>query len=98
VELMELLTSNNVNVDSTVILEGEELTPLAIAVRWALFTGETEEEIMKILLISGASLEVAINFNDELLTLREIAAQLLQQGEVDDAELIRLLHQAGVAS
>jgi hypothetical protein len=98
VELLDMLTSSNVNVDSTVVLEGEQLTPLAIAVRWALYTGETQEEIIKSLLQSGASLDVAINFNDELLTLREIAAQLLEQGEVDDAELIRLLRQAGVPS
>ena len=97
-ELMQLLTSNHVHVDSTVVLEGEELTPLAIAVRWALYTGETQEDIIKILLRSGASLDVAINFNNELLTLREIAGQLLEQGEVDDPELIRLLTQAGAAS
>jgi hypothetical protein len=97
-DLLQLLTSNRVNVDGTVVLEGEELTPLAIAVRWALYTGETQEDIIKILLNSGASLDVAINFNNELLTLREIATQLLEQGVVDDPELIRLLRQAGAAS
>lgn len=97
ITLVELLVRNGAGVDEVVVLEGEELTPLAIAVRWALFTGETQEEIIKTLLEGGASLDVAISFNDELLTLREIAGQLLQQGELEDPELIRLLRQAGVA-
>lgn len=96
--LVELLVANDASVDSVIVLEGEELTPLAVAVRWALFTGETQEEIIKVLLEGGASLDVAISFNDELLTLREIASQLLQQGELEDPELIRLLRQAGAAS
>ena len=95
--LVELLVDNGADVDEIVVLEGEQLTPLAIAVRWALFTGETEEDIIKALLEGGASLDVAISFNDELLTLREIASQLIEQGELEDPELIRLLRQAGVA-
>lgn len=93
--LVELLVANGARVDGVIVLEGEELTPLAIAVRWALFTGETQEEIIKVLLEGGASLDVAISFNDELLTLREIASQLMAQGEVEDPDLIRLLRQAG---
>lgn len=96
--LVELVVANGASVDSVIVLEGEELTPLAVAVRWALFTGETQEEVIKVLLQGGASLDVAISFNDELLTLREIASQLLEQGELEDPELIRLLRQAGVAS
>ena len=96
--LLELLVANGASVDSVIVLEGEELTPLAVAVRWALFTGETQEELIKVLLQGGASLDVAISFNDELLTLREIASQLLEQGELEDPELIRLLRQAGAAS
>lgn len=96
--LVELLVANGASVDSVIVLEGEELTPLAVAVRWALFTGETQEELIKVLLQGGASLDVAISFNDELLTLREIASQLLEQGELEDSELIRLLRQAGAAS
>ncbi|MFP4552192.1 MAG: hypothetical protein ACLFNT_15395, partial [Spirochaetales bacterium] len=83
-------------VDGTIVLEGEELTPLAVAVRWALFTGETQEELVKILLASGASLDVTISYNDELLTLREIATELVRQGSVEDDELLLLLRQAGV--
>ncbi|MFW5688773.1 MAG: FecR domain-containing protein [Spirochaetota bacterium] len=93
--LVTLFVANGATVDSVIVLEGEELTPLAIAVRWALFTGETQEEIIKVLLEGGASLDVAISFNDELLTLREIAVQLMEQGELEDPELIRLLRQAG---
>jgi hypothetical protein len=95
--LIDLFVENGASVDDIVVLEGEELTPLAIAVRWALFTGETQEDVIKVLLEGGASLDVAISFNDELLTLREIAAQLIEQGELEDPELIRLLRQAGVA-
>lgn len=96
--LVELFVENGANVDGVIVLEGEELTPLAIAVRWALFTGETQEEVIKVLLEGDASLDVAISFNDRLLTLREIAGQLLEQGEIEDPELIRLLRQAGAAS
>jgi hypothetical protein len=96
--LVEQLVANGASVDSVIVLEGEELTPLAIAVRWALFTGETQEELIKTLLQGGASLDVAISFNDELLTLREIAVQLMEQGELQDPELIRLLRQAGAVS
>jgi hypothetical protein len=96
--LVEILVANGADVDSIIVLEGEELTPLAIAVRWALYTGETQEEIIKTLLQGGSSLDVAISFNDELLTLREIAVQLMEQGELEDPELIRLLRQAGAVS
>lgn len=96
--LVELLVANGADVDSIVVLEGEELTPLAIAVRWALYTGETQEAVIKTLLEGGSSLDVAISFNDELLTLREIAVQLMEQGELEDPELIRLLRQAGAVS
>lgn len=95
--LIELLVENGADVNGIIVLEGEELTPLAIAVRWALFTGETEEEIIRILLEARASLDVAINFNDQLITLREIAVQLIDQGEIDDPQLIRLLRLAGAA-
>ena len=95
--LIELLVQNGADVNGIIVLEGEELTPLAIAVRWALFTGETEEEIIRILLESRASLDVAITFNDQLITLREIAVQLIHQGEIDDPRLIRLLRLAGAA-
>ncbi|MFW6292183.1 MAG: FecR domain-containing protein [Spirochaetota bacterium] len=94
-ELVEMLVDNGASIDGIIVLEGEELTPLAIAVRWALFTGETQEELIKVLLEGDASLDVAISFNNELLTLREIAVQLLEQGELEDPELIRLLRQAG---
>ena len=93
--LIELLVENGADVNAIIVLEGEELTPLAIAVRWALFTGETEEDIIRILLEAQASLDVAINFNDQLITLREIAVQLIDQGEIDDPQLIRLLRMAG---
>ncbi len=97
-ELVQILVNNGASIDGIIVLEGEELTPLAIAVRWALFTGETQEELIKILLEADASLDVAISFNNQLLTLREIAVQLLQQGELEDPELIRLLRQAGAVS
>jgi hypothetical protein len=95
--LIELLVENGADVNAIIVLEGEELTPLAIAVRWALWTGETEEEIIRILLEARASLDVAISFNDQLITLREIAVQLIDQGEIDDPQLIRLLRLAGAA-
>ena len=98
VDLLELFTDAGADVDGTITLEGEQLTPLAVAVRWALFTGETQEDLLRILLVAGASPDVAINFNDELLTLREIAAELIRGGDLQDPELIRLLEQAGVAS
>ncbi|MEE8441136.1 MAG: FecR family protein [Spirochaetia bacterium] len=97
-DLVALFTDAGADVDGTIFLEGEELTPLAVAVRWALFTGETQEEILKILLQAGASLDVAISFNDELLTLKEIAAELIEGGDLVDPELIRLLRLAGLAS
>lgn len=93
--LVELLVANGADVNAIIVLDGQELTPLAIAVRWALFTGETEEDIVRILLEGGASLDVAISFDEQLLTLREIATQLIEQGEIDDPQLIRLLRQAG---
>lgn len=95
-DLVTLFVDAGADVDGTIILEGEELTPLAIAVRWALYTGETQEDILKVLLEAGSSLDVAISYNDELLSLREIAADLIQTGAVEDPELIRLLEQAGV--
>jgi len=98
VDLLALFTDAGADVDGTIVLEGEELTPLAVAVRWALFTGETQEDLLKILLQAGASLDVAISFNDELLTLKEIAAELIEGGDLVDPELIRLLRLAGVAS
>ncbi len=98
VDLVALFTDAGADVDGTIALEGQQLTPLAVAVRWALFTGETQEEILKILLQAGASLDVAISFNDELLTLKEIAAELIEGGDLVDPELIRLLRLAGVAS
>jgi hypothetical protein len=97
-DLLELFTDAGADVDGTITLEGEQLTPLAVAVRWALFTGETQEDLFRILLAAGASLDVAISFNDELLTLREIAARMMEGGELQDPELIRLLEQAGVPS
>lgn len=96
--LVGLLVTNGADVNAIIVLDGEELTPLAIAVRWALFTGETEEEIVRILLEGGASLDVAISFDEQLLTLREIATQLIEQGEIDDPQLIRLLRQAGAGA
>ena len=98
VDLLALFTDAGADVDGTIVLEGEELTPLAVAVRWALFTGETQEDLLKLLLQAGASLDVAISFNDELLTLKEIAAELIEGGDLVDPELIRLLRLAGVAS
>lgn len=95
-DLVALFTDAGADVDGTINLEGEELTPLAIAVRWALYTGETQEDVLKVLLEAGSSLDVAISYNDELLSLREIAADLIQRGAVEDPELIRLLQQAGV--
>ncbi len=96
--LVELLIDNGADVDAIIVLDGEELTPLAIAVRWALWSGETEERIVRMLLEGGASLDVAISFDDQLLTLREIATQLIEQGEIDDPQLIRLLRQAGAGA
>ena len=96
--MVALVMEAGASVDSTIVLEGEELTALAIAVRWALYTGETQEEIIKLLIQSGASLDVAITFNDEILTLKEIASELVDRGELDDPELIRLLRQAGLTS
>jgi len=98
VDLVGLFTDAGADIDGTIVLEGEQLTPLAVAVRWALFTGETQEEILKLLLQAGASLDVAISFNDELLTLKEIAAELIEGGDLVDPELIRLLRLAGLAS
>ena len=98
IELLRLFIDAGAGVDETVVLEGQELTPLAVAVRWALFTGDTPEEILKLLLQVGASLDVAISYDDRLLTLREIAVQLIDNGELDDPELLRLLRQAGVPS
>jgi CBS domain-containing protein len=97
-DLLSLFTRAGADIDGTIFLEGEELTPLAIAVRWALFTGETREDLLKVLLRSGANLDVAISYNDELLTLREIAARLMEGGEFEDPELIDLLRMAGVPS
>lgn len=97
-DLLNLFIDAGAQVDGTIVLEGEELTPLAIAVRWALYTGETREELMLTLLESGASLDVAISYNDELLTLREIAGDLIDDGELVDPDLIRVLRQAGVPS
>jgi hypothetical protein len=97
-ELVQLFLDAGADVDGTIALEGEELTPLAVAVRWALFTGETQEDLLKVLLRAGASLDVAISYEDELLTLREIAANLISEGELVDSELIRLLEGAGVSS
>lgn len=96
--LVQTLISSGVRLNATIVLEGEELTPLAIAVRWALFTGETQEDLIKDLVASGASLDVTISYNDELLSLREIAARLIEQGSVQDTELLDLLKDAGVAS
>jgi len=90
-DLIELFTDAGADVNSTIVLEGEELTPLAVAVRWAMFTGETREDLMKLLVEAGSSLDVTINYDDELLTLREIAARLIRDGEVVDPALIRLL-------
>jgi hypothetical protein len=96
--LVETLLANGADVNGAVTLEGESLTPLAIAVRWALFTGETREELIKQLVASGANLDVTISYDDELLTLREIAERLVEQGEVQDEELLDLLRDAGVVS
>lgn len=96
--LVETLIASGADVNGTITLEGETLTPLAIAVRWALFTGETREELIKQLVQADASLDVTISFNDELLTLREIAERLIAQGEVQDDELLELLRDAGVVS
>ena len=95
-DLLVLFTDAGADVEGTIVLEGEELTPLAVAVRWALYTGETREDILTVLLQAGSSLDVAISFNDELLTLREIAAELISTGDLVDPELIRLLRLAGV--
>jgi len=97
-DLLTLFTDAGADVNSTIVLEGEQLTPLAIAVRWALYTGEAREDILKVLLRAGSSLDVAISYDDELLTLREIAARMLNEGALEDPELIRLLRQAGVPS
>jgi FecR-like protein len=97
-DLLVLFTDAGADVDGTIVLEGQELTPLAVAVRWALYTGETREDILKVLLQAGSSLDIAISFNDELLTLREIAAELINTGDLVDPELIRLLRLAGAPS
>lgn len=95
--LIEQLLAAGASVNEVIAVQGEELTPLAIAIRWALYTGETREAIIKSLVAAGADLDVAIDFNQERLTLREVAGQLIRQGDLDDIELLRMLRQAGVA-
>ena len=94
--LIDQLIAAGAGINDVIAVQGEELTPLAIAVRWALFTGETREGIIKSLVAAGADLDVAITFNDEILTLREVAGQLIRQGDLEDSELLRMLRQAGV--
>ncbi len=97
-DMLTILLGGPVDVNGVIVLEGQPLTPLAIAVRWALFTGETQEEIIKRLLTAGARLDVTISFNNELLTLREIAGRLMRQGEIEDQELIRILRSMGAGA
>ena len=97
-DLLAILLGGPADVNGVVVLEGQPLTPLAIAVRWALFTGETQEEIIKRLLTAGARLDVTISFNNELLTLREIANRLMRQGAIEDQELMRLLRTMGAGA